>query len=97
LAYKAKENNIQVLEVFTMDDPKTKNYINILNGLNLLNNKTLLVLADYNENIYKSGRNLPKAKVMAAKDLNTYDILHADKVIFVENSVEVIENILIKA
>ena len=85
LAYKAKENNIQVLEVFTMDDPKTKNYINILNGLNLLNNKTLLVLADYNENIYKSGRNLPKAKVMAAKDLNTYDILHADKVIFVEN------------
>jgi large subunit ribosomal protein L4 len=56
-----------------------------------------LVLADYNENIYKSGRNLPKAKVMAAKDLNTYDILHADKVIFVENSVEVIENILNKA
>ena len=97
LAYKAKEDNITVLEVFGMDDPKTKNYLNILNGLNFANNKTLLVLADYNENIYKSGRNLPKAKVMAAKDLNTYDILHADKVIFVENSVEVIENILNKA
>jgi len=96
LTYKAQENNISVLEVFAMDEPKTKNYINILNGLNLLNTKTLVVLADYNENIYKSGRNLPKAKIMAAKDLNTYDILHADKVIFVENSVEVIENILNK-
>jgi large subunit ribosomal protein L4 len=97
LAYKAKENNIAVLEVFAMENPKTKNYMNILNGLDLTNSKTLLVLADYNENIYKSGRNLPKAKIMAAKDLNTYDILHADKVILVENSVEVIENILNKA
>lgn len=97
LAYKAKENNISVLEVFAMENPKTKNYLNILNGLDLTNSKTLLVLADYNENIYKSGRNLPKAKIMAAKDLNTYDILHADKVILIENSVEVIENILNKA
>jgi large subunit ribosomal protein L4 len=97
LAYKAKENNISVLEIFAMDEPKTKNYLSLLSGLNFTNNKTLLVLADYNENIYRSGRNLPKAKVMAAKDLNTYDILHADKVIFVENSVEVIENILNKA
>ncbi len=97
LAYKAKENNIAVLEVFAMENPKTKNYLTILNGLDLTNSKTLLVLADYNENIYKSGRNLPKAKIMAAKDLNTYDILHADKVILVENSVEVIENILNKA
>lgn len=97
LAYKAKENNIAVLEVFSMESPKTKSYLNILNGLQFDNTKTLLVLADYNENIYKSGRNLPKTKIMAAKDLNTYDILHADKVILVENSVEVIENILNKA
>jgi large subunit ribosomal protein L4 len=53
-----------------------------------------MVLADYNENILKSGRNLPKAKVMAAKDLSTYDILNADKLILLEGSVEVIENIL---
>ena len=97
LAYKAKENNITVLEVFAMESPKTKSYQSILEGLKFNGSKTLLVLADYNENIYKSGRNLPKTKIMAAKDLNTYDILHADKVIFVENSVEVIENILNKA
>ncbi len=97
LAHKAKDNQIVLLEDFQMESPKTKSYMGILDGLKVSNTKTLLVLADYNENIYKSGRNLPKTKIMAAKDLNTYDILHADKVIFVENSLSVIENILNKA
>ncbi len=97
LAHKAKDNQIVLLENFQMETPKTKSYMGILDGLKVTNTKTLLVLADYNENIYKSGRNLPKTKIMAAKDLNTYDILHADKVIFVENSLSVIENILNKA
>jgi large subunit ribosomal protein L4 len=94
LAYKVKENGITILENFNMDSPKTKNYINILNSLKASDSKTIMVLADYNENILKSGRNLPKAKVMAAKDLSTYDILNADKLILLEGSVEVIENIL---
>ncbi len=97
LAHKAKDNQIVLLEDFQMESPKTKSYVGILDGLKVSNTKTLLVLADYNENIYKSGRNLPKTKIMAAKDLNTYDILHAEKVIFVENSLSVIENILNKA
>jgi large subunit ribosomal protein L4 len=97
LAHKAKDNQIVLLEDFQMETPKTKSYMGILDGLKVSNTKTLLVLADYNENIYKSGRNLPKTKIMAAKDLNTYDILHAEKVIFVENSLSVIENILNKA
>lgn len=94
LAYKAKENSITVLENFSFEAPKTKQYIDILNNLKLNNDKTLMVIADYNENIYKSGRNLPKARVMAAKDLNTYEILNASKLILVENSVPVIEQIL---
>lgn len=97
LAYKAKENSITVLEKFNMETPKTKGYMNILNGLKLNGTKTLLVLAEYDENIYKSGRNLPKTNIMAARDLSTYDILNADKLILVENSVEVIDNILNKA
>ena len=97
LAHKAKDNQIVLLEDFQLESPKTKSYMGILDGLKVSNTKTLLVLADYNENIYKSGRNLPKTKIMAAKDLNTYDILHAEKVIFVENSLSVIENILNKA
>ncbi|MFN4972971.1 MAG: 50S ribosomal protein L4 [Bacteroidota bacterium] len=94
LSYKAKENSITVLENFTMESPKTKQYLDILNKLKLNNDKTLLVLPDYNENIYKSSRNLGNARVMAAKDLNTYEILNAGKLILVETSVPVIEQIL---
>jgi large subunit ribosomal protein L4 len=97
LTYKAKENCITVLETFGLDSPKTKAYLSILEGLNAGNSKTLLVMAEYNENIYKSGRNLHKAKIMAASDLNTYDILNAERLILIESSLEVIENILNKA
>jgi large subunit ribosomal protein L4 len=94
LAYKAKDNSITILENFELDAPKTKKYIDILNNLKLSDEKTLLVLGDYNDNIYKSGRNLPKSKVMAARDLNTYAILHASKLILTEGSVAAIEEIL---
>ncbi len=94
LAYKAKETNITVLESFSLESPRTKDYINVLNNLKLNNDKTLFVIADYNENIYKSSRNLSKAKVMAAKDLNTYAILNAGKLILEEKALPVIENIL---
>ncbi|MFN4082573.1 MAG: 50S ribosomal protein L4 [Bacteroidia bacterium] len=97
LAYKVQSNDLTVIENFSMETPKTKNYLSMLNSLNIANNKSLLVLPDYNETILKSGRNLPKARIMAAKDLSTYDILNADKLVLVENSVEVIENILNKA
>ncbi|MBW7845526.1 MAG: 50S ribosomal protein L4 [Bacteroidia bacterium] len=93
-AYKAKENNITILESFTFEAPKTKQYISILNNLKLANEKVLMVLPDYNNNIYRSCRNLPKAKVVTAKDVNTYEILHASKVILIENSVPVIEETL---
>lgn len=94
LTYKAKENNITVLENFKLDAPKTAQYLSILNNLKLNTEKTLMVIPDYNENIYRSSRNLPKAKVMSAKDLNTYEILAANKLILVDTSVSVIEEIL---
>lgn len=94
LTYKAKENNITVLESFNIEGPKTKQYLSILNNLKLNTEKTLLVIPDYNDNIYRSSRNLPKAKVMTAKDLNTYEILAANRLILVDTSVSVIEEIL---
>lgn len=97
LTYKAKENSITIIENFSFDGPKTKEYQNLLNNLNLNNSKTIMVLADYNDHIYKSSRNLPKAKVMSASDLNTYEILNAQKLILIENSLGVIDNILNKA
>ena len=94
LSYKVKENNLTVLESFNMDTPKTKDYMNMLNNLKLNNQKTLLVIDDYNENIYKSGRNIVGAKIMAARDLNTYEILNASTLILTDKAVPVIENIL---
>jgi large subunit ribosomal protein L4 len=96
LAYKAKDSNIIVLENFTFDSSKTKNYINVINNLKLNNAKTLLVMADYNEFIYKSSRNLTKSKVVTVSDVNTYEILNAQNVILLENSLGAIDNLFNK-
>ncbi len=94
LTYKAKENNITVLEDFTFDAPKTKKYADLLNNLTLSDKKTLLVLGESNKNVYLSSRNLSNSKVVTTSDLNTYDILNANNVLFVESSIKEIENLL---
>jgi large subunit ribosomal protein L4 len=93
LAHKAKENNISIIEDFTLQSPKTKEYISILNTLNLQGKKTLLVIADKNDNIFLSSRNLKRTKVLVATDLNTYDVLHADKILIAEGSISKIESL----
>jgi large subunit ribosomal protein L4 len=94
LSYKAKENNITVLENFNMDKARTKDYITILSNLKMDNQKVLLVIPGVNKNIYLSARNLPKNKVVVAAELNTYDVLNAQKIVLVEGSVAVIEKTL---
>ena len=96
LSYKAKENNIILLENFNMDKPRTKDYTAILTNLKMDNQKVLLVIPGANKNIYLSSRNLQKNKVVTAAELNTYDVLNAQKIVLVEGSVEVIENTLLK-
>lgn len=96
LTYKAKDNAITVLEDFSFDAPKTKNYIDLIKNLNFSDKKTLLVLGDTNKNVYLSSRNIQGAKVVKASDLNTYDILNAENVILAESSVKVLETILNK-
>ena len=96
LTFKAKDNAITVLEDFTFDAPKTKNYIDLMKNLNLLDKKTLLVLGGLNKNVYLSSRNLQGVKVVNASDLNTYDIMNAQTVILAESSIKVLEEILNK-
>jgi len=96
LTYKAKENAITVLEDFTFDAPKTKNYVDLMKNLNLSDKKTILVLGDTNNNVYLSSRNLQGAKVVKATDLNTYDIVNAQSLILLESSVKVLESLLNK-
>lgn len=94
LTYKAKDNNITVLEDFNFDAPKTQKYADLINNLKLSDKKTLLVLGEPNKNIYLSSRNLGKTKVVTASDLNTYDILNAQNLLLVESSVKEIEKLL---
>lgn len=87
LSYKAKENNILVVEDFSFETPKTKNFIEILNNLKISDKKTLLVLFESNKSVYLSSRNLGNVKVVNVTDLNTYDILNAKNIMFLESSI----------
>jgi len=91
LTYKAREEKILVVESFDLNAPKTKEFINVLNALELASTKILFVLPEDNKNVYLSSRNLPKANVVRAQDLNTYDILNAEQLVLVEGSLEKIQ------
>ncbi|PYF70812.1 50S ribosomal protein L4 [Pedobacter nutrimenti] len=96
LTYKAQDNNVVVLEDFTFDSIKTKNYVNLVSALNLTNEKTLLVLPSQNNNIYLSSRNIQKAKVITADQLNTYDVLNCGKLLLTADSVKTLEEAFAK-
>ena len=94
LSYKAKDNNIIVVEDFDFEAPKTKEFINFTNNLNVSDKKSVLVLSELNKNVYLSARNLSKSKVLAASELNTYKIMDAKTVIFTESALANIEKTL---
>lgn len=88
LTYKAQGSQIVVVEDFIMDEPKTRTMVEIKQNLKSENKKMLLVLNEPNKNIYLSSRNLQGIKVVMVSDLNTYDILNASSVAFLESSIE---------
>src|SRR5690606_30593629 len=96
LSAKANEGNIIVLENFEFDAPNTKNFINILKSLGIENKKSLFVLGESNNNVYLSSRNLKSSKVITNSELNTYGVLNANSLVFLEGSLEGIEENLSK-
>lgn len=88
LSYKAKEQKIMVIEDFTFDAPKTKNYEQILKNLKLDDQKTLLVVKEGDANVWLSARNLSKAQVQMTSSLNTYDVLNANTLILSESAIQ---------
>ncbi|WP_209329899.1 50S ribosomal protein L4 [Lunatimonas salinarum] len=94
--YKAKDNSVLVLEDFSFDAPKTKDYIQLLTGLSLADKKTLLLIPEVDKNVVLSSRNLPKAKVMVVNDVNTYELLNADSLVLCEGAVSKLETLLSK-
>ena len=92
LSIKAKENDILVVEDFTFDTPRTKDFINVLKGLDLENKKSVFVLAESNKNVYLSSRNLKRVKTVIYSGLNTYSVMNAGKLIISETCLEQIES-----
>ncbi len=87
LSSKAANGQIIIMEDFTFEAPKTKSYLGMLKSLNLMDQKSLLVTNDYEKNVYLSSRNLPKASVARAQDLNTFEILHSNTLILSAGSI----------
>ncbi len=90
LTFKAQDNQIVIVEDFTFEAPKTKDFVNFTKNLQLADKKLLLVLADQNKNVYLSARNIPNVGIMTASDLNTYKILNNKAIILTESSVAVV-------
>jgi len=86
LSYKAKESAIAVVEPFTMEGPKTKEFVNIIKNIKVNDRMVLFVVPERNENISLSSRNLENVKVATPNNLNTYDIMRAYSVVFVDGA-----------
>ena len=93
---KASEKTITVLEDFTFDSPKTKNFTSVLKALNLETKKSLFVLGGSNNNVYLSSRNLKCSEVLIDSEISTYKILNANQVVLFESALKNIETNLSK-
>jgi large subunit ribosomal protein L4 len=94
LSYKAKDQQIAIIEDFNFTAPKTKQYTSLLKSLNVGAKKTLLVLAETNKNVALAGRNIPNTKIITASQINTYDVVNADQLILLEGSLTKIDTLL---
>ncbi len=98
LSYKAKENAIVVVEDITLDTPKTKQLAQAMSALNIADKKSILVLSEYNDNVYLSTRNIPNIASSLLADINTYDIVNADVLVLTENAAKIFsDNELVEA
>ena len=93
-SFKAQNEGLMVLEDLAFANAKTKEFVNLMNALQLSNQKVLLILGDKNDSIYLASRNLGKVKVVTADSVNTFDVLNARKVVMTSSSVGRIEEIL---
>ena len=92
LSMKASNKAIVVVKDFTLEVPKTTEMIAMINALELSGKKVLLLTAGGDLNIYKSARNLQKVEVVEANKPNTYQILRADVIVFLESAIEMLES-----
>ncbi len=91
LSYKVKEDSLRMVESFSMDTPKTKEFINIISNLRINDRKVLFVLPQNTRNIFLSSRNLPNVKVINVNEINTYDVMNATSLVFVDGVQDILK------
>ena len=96
LTHKAKDGAISVLDAVSMKAPKTKDFVALLTAFELTGRKALLVLNTKDDNVLKSARNIQRANVTVASELNTYDIMNATRLLIVKDAIPTLEAILTK-
>lgn len=96
LSMKSKEQSLVVVEDFSFEAPKTKDFVNFLSSLGIEKKKSLIVLGDTNNNVYLSSRNLKRSEVVTGSELNTYKIVNATSLVLTESALEGIESNLKK-
>jgi len=89
LAAKAKESAIVIVEDINWAAPKTKQFVDVMTSLKIDSKKTLVVLPEYNDNLQLSVRNIPNAITAMIADINTYDIVNADVLVFTESAAKI--------
>lgn len=92
LSYKAKANQIVLVEDFNFESPKTKDFVSILNALKVKGKKTLLLTNGHQENVYKSGRNIPKVNILEANKASAYDLLNNQVLLMQKSAVNLLES-----
>lgn len=93
LSYKAKANGITIIEDFKIETPKTSEFVAVVNNLKVSDKKSLVIVAEYDKSLYLSSRNFDRSKVVTVAELNTYDILNAKNLVFLEGSISKLEEI----
>ncbi len=89
LSAKAKDNSVVIVEDVTMNAPKTKEFAGILDNLKVSDKKALFVIPEYNDNVYMSSRNIPSVLTTLLSDLNTYDLVNSDVIVFTESAAKI--------
>lgn len=91
LSYKAKNEQLMIVQDFNLEQPKTREFIDIQKNLKVDDKKSVFVLNERNKNVYLSSRNLQNSKVITLSELNTYEIMNASTLCFVESSLDVLQ------
>ena len=95
LSYKLSDNELVVVDSLTVENGKTKEMVAILDKLNLMNYKTLIVVNELDEKVCLASRNLANTKIVLVEEVNTYDVVNADRLLIEETALNKLEEVLI--